>query len=203
MSVAAAAAPSFEWQARLAGQCKPGSAPGCSIWTGGATIRFQRQRWQPRRLLYALQGPRYAEALRQAGDLVLTATCGTPGCVAPAHQTLTARQPPPQRTKRKFMEPADPALLERFRQAAQIRKRLLQLEATLARIDALEASLPPEMHNTEEAARLVQEAMRPPDAPPDTPLPPCTVVLDGPDAEARAERILADPYGYVLGHRVQ
>lgn len=194
---------SLEEQARLALRCGPGSAPGCTVWLGKGRVRFRRDRWVPRRLLYALQGPDQAAAL--VGK-TLQPACGAADCVTPGHQRVEARAPPPSK-KGKRKRTVDVDMAQRM---AAVRAELFKLQATLARIDAVADALPAELRGTEAQLDAEQAALRDPNAPPDAPLPVDVVWVDGggddDDAAAaaaaitkRVRAIEADPFGFVMG----
>ena len=144
----------------------------CLFWRGGARVRYNGRRWQPRRLFFALCAPNGARRLTasssmQSNDnkkLEVRAVCGTNDCVEPSHLQLNSPIPPMARVraddaskKRKELPTtttaSDDAIIE------HARKRMREVRETLARIEAVRASFPPELRNTPAAYQAEREAM--------------------------------------------
>ena len=145
----------------------------CLHWNGGARVRYNGRRWQPRRLFYALgahDGARRLKATANDNDsskrLEVRAVCGSPTCVEPRHLQLNTAVPPVVRehlekkakvnSKRVADEPDEE---EEEDYVARARKRMRQAQETLARIEAVRATFPPELRDTPAAYRAEREAM--------------------------------------------
>lgn len=128
----------------------------CFAWYGPERMRFRGKRWIPRRLFFTLAGNDEADI----DGKTLVPTCGTSSCVWPSHQQIVPYKPPTPGKKRKAtVEPphANPYLNKD--KMARVREELRRLQETLARLDAAEAALPPELQGTEAADDLLRDAL--------------------------------------------
>ena len=141
---------------------KPSLGP-CRTWRGDAQrARFRGHRWVPLRLAFALAAPGNADRIR---GKTLVPACGLPSCVAPGHQCIVPFAPPRRVTGKKRKAPpveTPPPQQTPDEVYAEAQRLLAEMWTTLRRIDAVTASLPPELLGTEAQLDAEREAMRDP-----------------------------------------